>query len=160
MCSDLLIQENSKLQDLSVHRWLSHQRPVRVGLHCQARCDHHPWRQCSLYYIYSLTLNLQLDNGCGSSDPCPLVDCLQRWQSLTFTDSRATHAIILTQSQTQWACCKKWKVEWEALTGMCWWSTSTFKNSSGCTALDKLECREMTEQIHWLAKQPIQVDCF
>ena len=28
--------------------WLSHQRPVRVGLHCQARCDYHIWRQCSL----------------------------------------------------------------------------------------------------------------
>ena len=32
----------------SVHWWLSHQRPVRVGPHCQARCDYHPWRQCSL----------------------------------------------------------------------------------------------------------------
>ena len=40
----------------SVHWWLSHQRPVRVVLHCQARCDHHQWWQCSLY-----SLNLQLD---------------------------------------------------------------------------------------------------
>ena len=46
----------------SVYWWLSHQRPVRVGLHCQARCDHHPWRHCSLY-----SLNLQLDDGGGSS---------------------------------------------------------------------------------------------
>ena len=41
----LLIQENNKLQDLishSVHWWLNHQRPVMVGLRCQARCNHHP----------------------------------------------------------------------------------------------------------------------
>ena len=60
----------------SVHWWLSHQRPVRVGLYCQARCDYHPWRQCSLY-----GLNLQLDNAGGSSHPCPPLDCLKRWQS-------------------------------------------------------------------------------
>jgi len=60
----------------SVHWWLSHQRPVRVGLHCQGRCDHYPWRQCSLY-----GLNRQLDNGGGSSHPYPLLDCLKGWQS-------------------------------------------------------------------------------
>ena len=49
----------------SVHWWLSHQRPVRVGLHCQTRYG----------------LNLQLDNGGGSSHPYPLLDCLKRWQS-------------------------------------------------------------------------------
>ena len=32
----------------SVHWRLSHQRPVRVGLHCQARYDYHPRRQCSI----------------------------------------------------------------------------------------------------------------
>ena len=26
----------------NVNWWLSHQRPVRVGLHCRARCDYHP----------------------------------------------------------------------------------------------------------------------
>ena len=31
----------------SVNWWLSHQRPVRVGLHCQANCEHHPWRHCT-----------------------------------------------------------------------------------------------------------------
>ena len=25
-----------------VHWWLSHKRPVRVGLHCQESCDYHP----------------------------------------------------------------------------------------------------------------------
>ena len=42
----------------------------------QARCDHNPWRQCSLY-----GLNLKLDNGEGGSHPCPPLDCLKRWQS-------------------------------------------------------------------------------
>ena len=38
------------------------QRPVRVGLHRQARRDYHPWRQCSLY-----GLNVQLEYWGGSS---------------------------------------------------------------------------------------------
>ena len=54
----------------------ANQRLVRVGLHCEARCDYHPWRQCSLY-----GLNLQLDNGDGSRHPCPPLDCFKRWQS-------------------------------------------------------------------------------
>ena len=52
------------------------------------------------------------------------------------------------------------KVEWEAQTGMCWWSTSTFENSYGCTAQDMPEWREMTEQTGWRVKQPSQVACF
>ena len=48
----------------SVHWWLSDQRPVGVGFHCQARCGYHPRRQFSLY-----GLNLQRDNGGGSSHP-------------------------------------------------------------------------------------------
>ena len=62
----LLIQENSRQSP----------RPVRMGLHCQARCDHHPWRQYSL-----CCLNLQLNNGGGSSHPSPLLVRLKRWQS-------------------------------------------------------------------------------
>ena len=50
-----------KQQTARPHRWFSLQRPVRVGLHCQVRCHHHPWRQCSLH-----GLNRQLDNGGGS----------------------------------------------------------------------------------------------
>ena len=50
--------------------------------------------------------------------------------------------------------------KWEAQTGMCQWSTSTFQNSCGCTALDMLEWREMTEQTDWRAKQPSQEACF
>ena len=59
------------------------------GFHCQARCEHDPWRQFSLY-----DLSLQLDNGGGSSHPCPSLDCLRRWQS------DHTYAIILTDSMS------------------------------------------------------------
>ena len=69
----------------SVHWWLSHQRPVRMGLHCQARCDHHPWKQYSLW-----CLNLQLNNGGGSS-LC--------WFA-SRGDSQTTHAILLTDSMS------------------------------------------------------------
>ena len=115
------------------------------GASCQARCNYHPWRQYSLY-----SLNLQLDNGGGSSHPCPPLDCLKRWQS----DHTCHHLHRFNELAT------KWKVEWEAQTGMCRWSTSTFEISCGCTALDMLEWRETTEQVDWQAKQPSQVACF
>ena len=67
---------------------------------------------------------------------------------------------VPSSPQIQWACYKKWKVEWEAQTGMCRWSTSTFENFYGCAALDMPEWREMTEQIHWRARQPSHVACF
>ena len=67
---------------------------------------------------------------------------------------------MLTSSQIQWACYKKWKVEWEAQTGMCQWSTSTFENSTGCTALDMPEWREMNERIDWRVDQPSQMASF
>ena len=60
----------------AVHWWVGHQRPVGVGLHCQARCDYHTCRQCSLF-----GLNLQLDIGGGSSHLCPPLDWLKKWQS-------------------------------------------------------------------------------
>ena len=44
--------------------------------------------------------------------------------------------------------------------GTCQWSTSTSENSCGCTALDMLEWRDMTEQVDWWAKQPSQVAYF
>ena len=37
---------------------------------------------------------------------------------------------------------------------MCQWSTSIFKSSCGCTALDTPKRREMTKQTDWWAKQP------
>ena len=38
-------------------------------------------------------------------------------------------------------------------------STSAFENC-GCTTMDMPECKEMTKQIHWRAKQPSEVACF
>ena len=91
------------------------------------------------------SLNLQLDNGGGCSHPCPPLDCLKRWQS-----------VMPLFSQIQWACYKKCrKVEWEAQTGMCQWSTPTFENSRRCTALSIPEWKETTEQIDWRAKHAI-----
>ena len=48
-------------------------------------------------------------------------------------DSGTTRAIIVTDSMS---LLQKVTVEWEAQTGMCRWSTSTFENSCECTALD------------------------
>ena len=50
-------------------------------------------------------------------------------------------------------------MEWVAQTGMYRWSTSTFENFCGCTALDMPECREITERIDRLAAQQSQVAC-
>ena len=55
---------------------------------------------------------------------------------------------------------KKWKVEWEAQTGMCQWSTLTFKTSCRCTAQNMPEWRETTKQVDRQAKQSSQVTCF
>jgi len=65
-----------------------------------------------------------------------------------------------SSSQIQWSSYKKWRVEWEAQTEMSEWSTSTFKTSCGCTALDMPEWRETTEQIDWRANHPSQVFAF
>ena len=65
-------------------------------------------------------------------------------------DSQTTHAVILTDSVSLLQ-----KVESE----MCRWSTSTFENSCGCTALDMPEWSETTEQTDWRAKQPSRVAC-
>ena len=86
---------------------------------------HTVW-SCAMLYRVVLCCNWgvlsQLDNGGGSSQPRPLLDCFKRWQS-----DHACH-----HRQIQQACYKKkWKVEWEAQTGMCQWSTSTFQNSCG-----------------------------
>ena len=40
----------------SVHRWLGHQRPGRMGLHCKERSDHHPWRQYRPYKVTTSSL--------------------------------------------------------------------------------------------------------
>ena len=73
-------------------------------------------------------------------------------------DSQTIHAIILTDSMS---LIQKVKI-WEAQTGMFQWSTSTFENFCGCTALDMPEWREMSsgnDQLDWRAKRPSQVAC-
>ena len=120
-----------------------------VGFHCQARCDHHSWRQCSLY-----SLNLQLDNGGGSSHPCLIAWIALRVDSQTTHNSIPTYSLSLPQ-----------KVKCEAQTGTCQWWISTLKNSCGCTALDMPEWKEMTEHVccgqsnhwKWLASQKSEV---
>ena len=82
--------------------------------------------------------------------------------SLTMEMEAVTHAlrwIASRFSQIQRACYKKWKVEWEAQTGMCQCSTSTFEESCRCTVLDMPKSKEMTERIDWWSKQPSQAAC-
>ena len=67
-------------------------------------------------------------------------------------DSQTTHSIILTDSKSLLQ-----KVECEAKAGMCQYLTLTFRNSSGRTALNMPEWREMTKQTDWWAMQPSQV---
>ena len=109
----------------------------------KARCVHHPWGQYRLY-----GLNLQLDNGGGSSHLCTLLDCLKRWQS----DHTCNHPHRLNELATE---SEKWNGK-----PMRQLLASTFENSCGCSALDMLEWREMMKQIHWQAKQSSQVACF
>ena len=78
-----------------------HQRSVRVGLRCQARCDHHPQRQCSLHGF-----NLRLGNGGGSGHPCPPLDCPKRWRS-----DHTCHTLTDSTRFLQ----KEWKVELDTL---------------------------------------------
>ena len=81
--------------------------------------------------------------------------CKSLWTAIP--DCNSADSLIYNVS---WACYKKWKMKCEAQTGMCRWLTSTFENSSECTALDMPQWREMTEQTEWWAKQPSQVVCF
>ena len=65
-------------------------------------------------------------------------------------DSETTHASILIDLMSLLQ-----NMKWEAQTGMYQWSTSTFEYLCGCTALDMMECREMTMQIDWRVNQPL-----
>ena len=85
-----------------------------------------------------------------------------KWKQSPMPSTRLHEEVTLrphipSSSEIQWTCYKK--VEWEALTGMCQWSTSTFQNCCGWTALEMPEWMKMTKQIDWWAKQPSQVTC-
>ena len=96
------LRKQQTARSYSLHWWLSHQRPVRVGFHCQARCNHHPWRHYSLY-----SLNLQLNNGStaytvSTSSLTMEVEAVTHalhWIALR-GDSQTTHAVILTDSMS------------------------------------------------------------
>ena len=89
----LLIQENRRPQDPIVYTDDLVTKTSQGGLHCQARCYHHTWRQCSPY-----DLNLHFDNATGRSHPCPPLDSRKRWQT--------THAVMLTDLMS---LPQKWK---------------------------------------------------
>ena len=78
-------------QGLRLHQWLGdHHRLLRVELHCKARCEHNPWRQCRL------SLNIQLDNGNGRSHTrCPL-ECLTGGSPMPqmLSISKACHKMV------------------------------------------------------------------
>ena len=70
-------------------------------------------------------------------------------------DSQTTHTIIFTDSVS---LLQQRTVKWEAQTGTCQCSTSTFKNC-GCTALDMPRRRKRNKLTDRWAKQPSQVTC-
>ena len=93
-----LKNNNSKRQDFILYTdgpVTKDQSGWGFTVHCQARCDHHPRRQCSLY-----GLSFQLGNGDGSSHPCPPLDCLSKEVTV--------RCHLPPSSQIQWACHKKW----------------------------------------------------
>ena len=55
--SHLRKQQNARSH--SVHWWISHQRPVSVGLQCQARCDHH-WSNAA-YTVSTPSLTMEVE---------------------------------------------------------------------------------------------------
>ena len=114
----------------SIHWWPSYQRPTRVGFYCEARYDHHPWRQCSLY-----SLCCQLDNGGGQEAVThhPL-DCLKGWWQSDHTYLILTDLMSLLQ-----------KVEWEAQTGYV--TVSHPPSETLVSVLPRTCSPEMTDQI-------------
>ena len=139
----IIIQESPKTaRSRSVHWWPGHQRPVKVGLHCQAV------QQGVTTIQYShFGLNLQLENGGGSRHPCLPLDCSRGYSPIT-------HANILRVNEFA-TNSEKWNGNGMH---MCQRSTPTLELLR-VYGLDMPEWREMTEQIDWRAKQPPQVAC-
>ena len=128
---------NSKARDFIVYTDGSlTRRPVRIELHCRARCDHHPWIQHRRGRC-----NIQLDKESGSKHTCPLLDCpwkknsrsMKLLQTVIFEKSRSANDYVRPPST---------KDSWTSLTDF-----------------GILESRKITEQTDWRAKQPLQVAC-
>ena len=131
----------------SVHWWLSHQRPVRMRLHCQARYDH-LHEDSAAYTVSTSSLTMEME---------AFTHAL-RWIA-SRGGSRTTschHPHRFSELATK---SEKWngKPRQECVNGR----HPPSKPPVGVlAALDMPEWRETTEQIDWRAKQPSQVACF
>ena len=122
----------------SVHWWLSHQRPVRVNK--QGATTIH--EDSAAYTVLTSSLTMERE----------AVTHALRWIA-SRGDSQGTHAIFLTDSMSLLQ-----KVEWEAQTGMCQWSTSNFENSWACRNEGKSPSRQTGGKSNphkWLASGKI-----
>ena len=77
-----------KQQTARPHSVLSHQRPVSVGLHCQARCDYYH-KDSAAYTVSTSSLTMEVE----------AITHALRWIA-SRGDSRTTHVIILTDSMS------------------------------------------------------------
>ena len=139
----LLIQENSKPQDLIVYTDGSLSKD-QSGWSFTVKQGVTTVHEDSAAYMVS-TSSLTREVEAVTHTLCP-----KRWQS----DHTCHHPDGSNELATK---SEKWngKPRLE-----CQWSTSTFQNSSVCTALDMPKWREMIEHIDWQAQQPSQVACF
>ena len=140
-----LIQENSKPQDLIVYTdgLVTKDQSGWGFIVKQGATTIH--EDSAVYEVSTSSLTMEME---------AVIHAI-RWIA-SRGDNQTTRAIILIDSLSLLQ-----KVEWEAQTGMCHCqcSTSTFETSHGCTVLDMLESKKMTEQIDWRAKQPSQAAC-
>ena len=126
-----VLKANSRLtRSHSVHWWLSHQRPVRMGLSKVQPPSINTVQPIQVYNIYSLSL--QLDNRGRSSHSWILV-CLKRWVRPHMPLSHRLNELATDNNRSGMGS-----------PGWCMsqWSTSTFWNSCGWTALDTPEWRK------------------
>ena len=77
-----------KQQTARPHSVLSHQRPVSVGLHCQARCDYYH-KDSAAYTVSTSSLTMEVE----------AVTYALRWIA-SRGDSQTTHVIVLTASMS------------------------------------------------------------
>ena len=131
---------------------------VSVGHPCYLSVGH-PCCVNEITVKHGVTTIHEDSAACWSQPPA----CQWRWKQSLMSYAGLPPEVtdhMSSSSQIQWVCYKKWKVEWEAQTVMCEWSTSIFENSCWCTALDMLVWMEITEQKDWQVKQSSQVACF
>ena len=122
----------------SVHWWLSHQRPISVNK--QGATTIH--EDSAAYTVLTSSLTMERE---------AVTHALR--SNASRGDNQSTYAIFLTDSMSLLL-----KVEWEAQTGMCQWSTSTFENSWACRCEGKSPSRQTGGKSNphkWLASVKI-----